>query len=412
MSKTIILNVVVIILTLFTFLPTFIPYRFFALIAAIAAVFIAVAVFLDGRYITAYKEVVPIFFLLAVYCFNNYYLSIKSINFIIYIICLLFIVINIYGFVEWIDMFICLSFILGMLHAISTIILKFLPGIYLGIIAPLYPGTYTRLVEWYFSNCMPGLAEHYSTNGMYLVVGLFAAVAFGIRFCINKLYRLVIIGTFFVAILMTGKRAHLLFSIFALFILYYIYLSNQKKNRFVKILGILLCVAVVGMIIILYFPSLGTAFTRFQESIDDGDVTSHRINIWQVAISLFWENPLFGVGWGNFQNYYEIIRNYRAHAHNTYIQLFCETGIIGAGIYIGWFVVLLVKTIKTLINFRISNESTERVSHISFSLLMQVFFLVYCFTGNPLYEQQMYIPYFCACAITYYYYVNYKKRKE
>ena len=45
---------------------------------------------------------------------------------------------------------------------------------------------------------------------------------------------------------------------------------------------------------------------------------------------------------------------------------------------------------------------------INFSLAMQILFLLYGFTGNPLYDREMFVPYFIACAIS----VNYANNRE
>jgi len=45
---------------------------------------------------------------------------------------------------------------------------------------------------------------------------------------------------------------------------------------------------------------------------------------------------------------------------------------------------------------------------MNFSLAMQIFFILYGFTGNPLYDREMFVPYFIACAIS----VNYANNDD
>ena len=37
---------------------------------------------------------------------------------------------------------------------------------------------------------------------------------------------------------------------------------------------------------------------------------------------------------------------------------------------------------------------------INFAMGMQILFILYGFTGNPLYDREMFVPYFVACAIS------------
>ena len=46
-----------------------------------------------------------------------------------------------------------------------------------------------------------------------------------------------------------------------------------------------------------------------------------------------------------------------------------------------------------------NNECENWCQAMVFSVSMQVFFLLYGFTGNPLYDKEMYFPYYIACAV-------------
>lgn len=71
---------------------------------------------------------------------------------------------------------------------------------------------------------------------------------------------------------------------------------------------------------------------------------SGRSVIWQIALDLFWEHPVGGYGIGASPNLQEFL-GFSAHAHNGYIQLLLELGVIGAAL-IG--VGLLVTAVRTL----------------------------------------------------------------
>ena len=93
------------------------------------------------------------------------------------------------------------------------------------------------------------------------------------------------------------------------------------------------------------------------------------------------------------------------HVHNVYLQLLCETGIIGFTFYMTWFISILWLSIKSYrrINFYKTSEFESANFHLKFAIGYQVFFLLYCMTGNPLYTEEMFIPYFICCSIALYY---------
>ncbi len=308
---------------------------------------------------------------------------------------------------DWMELFLKILTGIGLVHAFSTIVLRFLPSVYYGVIAPLYPSNYSRLVGWYAEGCMPGLALHYSLNGIYLTVGLFAGTALAFRYLdVYKKKVFLVPLVFIVALLLTGKRAHLFFSLIALYALYYLYLSNDKRTRAIKMIGIALIVLFIGIIVVLYAPSLSTAFVRLKDSLEEGDVTNNRTYFWALAYLLFNEHPIIGIGWGQFLDYSELMLNYRANVHNNYLQLLCETGVIGFAIYILWIIFYFIRTIWIFVKIRKNTDDVQKIVYIAFSFMYQLFFIMYCFTGNPFCDKETFIPYFLSCAI-----VNYEYRK-
>ena len=49
---------------------------------------------------------------------------------------------------------------------------------------------------------------------------------------------------------------------------------------------------------------------------------------------------------------------------------------------------------------------------LTLSISMQTMFLLYCLTGNPLYDSQMLIPYLCSCAMGEYYILRINRKRE
>jgi putative inorganic carbon (HCO3(-)) transporter len=86
--------------------------------------------------------------------------------------------------------------------------------------------------------------------------------------------------------------------------------------------------------VLLLIPPLFFAFQLIvPERFSGEDATAEassagRINAWSVGINLLKSSPLFGVGFGNFTDYY------RLTAHNSFVLAFSELGLFG---YIIWF---------------------------------------------------------------------------
>lgn len=297
--------------------------------------------------------------------------------------------------IEWFEIEISILKGIYIFYAIYTILMRFFP-VLLDISIRFYqmPQATVRMMEQYSNGCMPGFTTHYSTNGMLLAVG--GIIFFTDYIHCRKKSNLFFSILFTIALLLTGKRAHVIFTALAIFVGFYVNASDDKKNRRINILLIVIAVIVFLFIIVQYVPSLATFVSRFAETEEEGDITLGRTSVWRISLDIFKANPIIGIGWGQFIN-----KGYLSYnAHNIYVQLLCETGILGSIAYYCFFIYMFLKTWSLLKSLRENNEVSFKTRMLIFSLSYQVFFLLYGFTGNPLYEQIMYIPYFFACSIT------------
>jgi O-antigen ligase len=95
--------------------------------------------------------------------------------------------------------------------------------------------------------------------------------------------------------------------------------------------------------------------------VRDVDITNdnyaivERLAHWQAALNMTEHNPFFGVGFGNYEVAYEQYRllNWQeplGHAHNYYLNVLAETGIIGLIGYIAVFVNVVLLTWRARIH--------------------------------------------------------------
>lgn len=327
---------------------------------------------------------------------NNAFLSdLNSLpHVLLNIIGLNFIWISRYQNSSWISKYFSIARSVYLFYAGYTILMYFIPAL-LEIPIAIFPSGAESLRLEYNSGCMPGFTNHYSTNGMLLACGLIISGSYYIACENSKLKNILLFVVFTVAILFTGKRAHIIFGLAAVFVGYYVYMSDKKKSRLMNSVGILLMGLVAIFIIINYIPALSMVFNRFLETAEAGDVTLGRTKMWAAALKFFKSNAVFGIGW-------EQIRHrtiWQLNIHNIYIQLLAETGITGFLFFVSFFIYILVRSIRLLSQMKMNNECENWCQAMVFSVSMQVFFLLYGFTGNPLYDKEMYFPYYIACAV-------------
>lgn len=115
-------------------------------------------------------------------------------------------------------------------------------------------------------------------------------------------------------------------------------LSSKKSLKKLAPFLIILAAA-VPMALFLRFKN--TKSTDFLES------DSQRFHIWQSCLDMFFKHPIFGLGAGTENIHQSLINDYniqRTHAHNLFLEMLVEGGIIG-GIFVIAIIVITAKNI-------------------------------------------------------------------
>lgn len=313
----------------------------------------------------------------------------------------------------WADGCIRTFAVFSLIHIAATIFLFLAPGVYYGAVIKLFdPSLRPFLDELYRNHWMAGITDHYSTNGIYLAIAflLFACRIFdqGAYLKYRLRYNILILLSLF-ALLLTGKRAHLLFGLFAVFLVYLVNNNKHGLASILKISGIVLFAGLLLFILSFFVPAVLNTFNRINEIFQGGDITNGRMEFYTLAYSMFLQHPLLGNGWGSFMYTYQKLHGAYAgvyslmSAHNVYLQVLCETGILGLSVFLACIFYNLSKTLSALYHLY-RDESSDYTDFekycLSFSACMQVFFILYCLTGNPLYDAQILLPYMVSCAMS------------
>ena len=293
----------------------------------------------------------------------------------------------------------CLSF--GLLHALATWFFKFFPGLYSSTIVPLLGTWGSSALRELQRGLAPGIAPTYSTNAIYLAFGFSAAVSLLITDRRAKHFIPVLICIS--ALLLTGKRSQLIVSVAAFLLMYYLYNSDKKMTRFFNLCGIAIVSVMVFDIAVQFVPELATFINRFQQTAEMGDVTLGRTARFAESMLVFLEHPFFGIGWNGSSYYFASTIDIYINVHNIYIQLLCETGIVGSILYFAFFIYNYVQAWQITKKVKCSNYSKIQKAAICSAFMIETFFLLYGITGNPLYDFQALFPYVASCGIIYYY---------
>jgi O-antigen ligase len=119
--------------------------------------------------------------------------------------------------------------------------------------------------------------------------------------------------------------------------------SSQKASARRKVLVVL--GAAIGAVIVgsvapeSTWERLGT----IRDEVAVGTMT-HRTEIWKAGVNVFATNPLVGVGAGGFASAVAPLLGIQMVAHNTVLGILTELGIVGGALFVGAWIVLIVRT--------------------------------------------------------------------
>ena len=149
-----------------------------------------------------------------------------------------------------------------------------------------------------------------------------------------KIFFIVLAAVGFLALLFNGTRGVWLSTLILIPTVILIYARNKLKSFAV----VLVILAIAGGVFIAT-PSLSERFSTITNMQMQSN--SERLLMWESALEMFEDNPIFGVGYGQYkfayQNEYispEARERFQEHAHNNFLQMLAECGIFGAAAFI------------------------------------------------------------------------------
>lgn len=400
-----------ILLPIFTFILLLVPFNVQIVnriipntMFVIAAEFISVlGIFLLGRirHIKKYDIIVLciLIFITFLVLKNNYYLIEGRDGTVIQFLIYLFLIIAIAFNKESIKYLYNQIGIFGLENVFATLFIAIFPSLYRSVILPLISGgEYLIASDNFEHGYNPGITAHYSINGIYTSI---SSIYFFTKYLKTKQKKDILFFILsFIALLLTAKRAHILITFIVCFITAFKTISGTLSKKLFYGVNSIIIIVIAFFVVTAFVPQLGGFIERFAETSSAGDLLSGRDNLYSLCISLWKNNILFGNGWGAFSYYFNMqyantnyIVNY-ADAHNIYLQLLCEVGLINVIIIVSLFIYTFIKTNKQ--TFKIKNNKSKV---LLFAYAYQMMFLIYGLSGNPLYDIQCYSIYFIAIGI-------------
>ena len=305
------------------------------------------------------------------------------------------------------------------LKTIKTIPIIFSAGIFL---QSLMPSLYRNVIRIFPSEMYNILASDlggglYGVKGFttnvgfaagYLIAGIIAILSYRTEF--NRLKRsdFVLLCIYSLSLLLTAKRGPTLFLILTIIMIYILPRRGSKKVRqswrvFLIFLVLIVVIYIMEPFLsgIPIFQSIINTITKYQSG---EDITSGRSALYAWALTQFYDNPLSGIGWGKYRTTVAgvVTRSKELAVHNVYLQLLCETGVIGFIFFATVFVISWVLTKNEYISTLEKDDYylSKWRKLLFFSFAYQTYFLLYCITGNPLYDTIFEVLYAFSCAIS------------
>jgi len=188
-----------------------------------------------------------------------------------------------------------------------------------------------------------------------------------------------------VIVFLTASRAAFIsmFLIYAVYIIYYLKTNSLKKSTLSNCLMLLTPLLLSIFIVNAIFKKSNergrfVSLSNRVKQINLADESANaRIVIWKNSLQIIKENPLTGVGLGNYKvesiPYEKTLDNDSSislHAHNDFLEIMVETGILNGLIYISLFVFIVF---INLMKIKRSEESNAK----AISLLALMMVLVY-----------------------------------
>lgn len=262
--------------------------------------------------------------------------------------------------------------------------------------------------------------HHYEGSFYSFALVLFSSIAiYHSRISINLILPILAIVLSLYGLLMSNSRGALLGAVPALLFLFF-FLSKKNKIR-VTVFSIVFLTVIASYLANINFMILeklsvlpeifneNTLAMLYEQSVVpideqpsgtlsvENEISGiwniiQRFRYWYIGIILFTESPVFGIGLGGFDNFPHkiIFDDYGTYLdttgyttsvvtpHNGVLTILVEQGLIGLMIISTFFILLLTKSFKKILNIQYTHSKLMNISFIAYFLV----FLTHSLTNS------------------------------
>jgi len=247
------------------------------------------------------------------------------------------------------------------------------------------------------TNELTGDPNYYAGYLIMIISHIFGLLLTTKRFAL-RIALIIMLAVLLVATMLTVSRAGYI-TLIAVLLAYFVYLYYNFNLR--RLLSILASVILLSLATLYFSTNIATKFVnlfsmseRIESAVtgEDGSF-KQRLKILTVASRIIEDNPVIGVGYGNFE---PVFNKYRLGyfstgdsrvAHNTFATILAENGLIGfagASVFFVSIFLFLLKAYRT--------TAEQRHKPILFSLGLSLFsFMLMSVTLEQMYESYFWV---------------------
>ena len=211
----------------------------------------------------------------------------------------------------------------------------------------------TPRAKWF--NGYLGTVTRFNTNDVGCALSVMVLFAFYEAYVHKKRGAYAIAAIAFLTAVLTSSRKALLMCISGILLI--VVFNYRARNYILRVLIILAGLASV-LVLVYQIPYLynavGWRLNKMIEFVMNDDTSDHSLVLRKFYIDMaqtfFEENPLVGIGMNNFSYRIRDYGSAIAYAHNNYMEIAADLGIVGLVTYYWFYVYLLWKLFKQVLD--------------------------------------------------------------
>jgi O-antigen ligase len=203
-----------------------------------------------------------------------------------------------------------------------------------------------------------------------------------------RIFALIVLILLVLLFFFTGLRRNILTTAFVIFTL----LLFPRKPPWK---AIILSIIIFSAVWISWGTIIDSLPNIIQQRFTFADVTTTggtgRVTLFKIAFNLWLSSPIFGIGVGSYAYYADPIFRFAAVPHNVFLEVLCETGLVG---FLLWTTAFLIVFWNTIVTFRSCDRYPDRLL-----TALPLAMMAYMFAGGMVSSMQNWRPLWIAMGL-------------